>query len=147
MWKESWLQYVQESINIKKQIGHIKTTLIDINENVYIYKKLVTASRFMILTYEMSMNERFNMIGLTSLFPLLAFWENLSNITYNRVIFFEILMLTLDKRSKKQSFNDKGAVNYEKHVLVMKTYYITNSYQYRPVCNYVCGTLKQFIHL
>ena len=52
-----------------KQIGHIKNTLIDLKKNVYIYKKLITASHIMFLTYEMTMNERFNMIGLTSFFP------------------------------------------------------------------------------
>ena len=67
---------MQESVNIKKQIGHRKNTpiaLIDLRKSVHIYKrlgtliennKIITASCVMILTYEMTMNERFNMIGL-----------------------------------------------------------------------------------
>ena len=71
---------MQESINIIKQIGQIRNTLIDLKKSVYIYKNLVllfennqiiTALRIMILTYEMTMNERFNMIGLS---------ENISRI-------------------------------------------------------------------
>ena len=42
MWKESWIYYAQGSINIKKQIGHMKRTLIDLKKSVYIYKKLGT---------------------------------------------------------------------------------------------------------
>ena len=71
---------MQESINIIKQIGQIRNTLIDLKKSVCIYKNLVllfennqiiTALRIMILTYEMTMNERFNMIGLS---------ENISRI-------------------------------------------------------------------
>ena len=32
---------MQESINIKKQIGHIKNILINLKKTVYIYKNLV----------------------------------------------------------------------------------------------------------
>ena len=67
---------MQVSRNIKKEIGHIKNALIDLKKIVYIYKKLVllfennqiiTTSCIMILMCRMTMNERFNMIGLTGL--------------------------------------------------------------------------------
>ena len=57
-------------MNIKKQIRHRTNTLTDLKKKVYICKKpgtlnqITTASRIMILTYEMTVNERFNMIEL-----------------------------------------------------------------------------------
>ena len=50
----------------------MKNTITDFEKSVSIYKKfgtfnwrLITASHIIILTYEMTINERFNMIGLT----------------------------------------------------------------------------------
>ena len=84
MWKESWFQYGQESINIKKQIGHTKTHQL-ISRKMFTFTKnlvllfennqIITASRIMILTYNMTINERFNTIGVRIIIFEESLWE------------------------------------------------------------------------